>query len=361
MSSDTTQRDSEPRCNPVLAAFRIGRLIARLGYLAQQCWLGGTRFEMTIGQCTEELRTAALAMPPCELKYDLANTFMNWNSHWSRMFSGEERLNFIEGLSPSYGQEGIEPATARMAALPVIELIGDLWQCVQAFFDQTGNAALRLGWLLEQARCRSDILSVLLTEDISTVPVRPLMVLDFLEPGEAPKPGWQLDVQSACGDLGFHVDGLMPSDFTSAVIAADAVERLAHQIEGKLLDSFQSPSETSAAEMRAGYLGLQLDSGRRVASICGLKTTVDFSDDQLSWAILNCFQKSGDSYTARKVIRDLWDGCGRAKNPAYGTVDAQISTLRGKLKPLGLVIESQRRVGWRLAPRVNEQLPLNDS
>ena len=108
---------------------------------------------------------------------------------------------------------------------------------------------------------------------------------------------------------------------------------------------------------KTGYLGLQLDEGRRVVRRAGWDVEVELSSANLHWGMLLALEKSRDSWLSSESLRLVWKNFGTDDNPEEGTVNDAVSELRRKLRPLGINIKSSRKVGRKLVEIVAEAKP----
>lgn len=95
------------------------------------------------------------------------------------------------------------------------------------------------------------------------------------------------------------------------------------------------------------YLGLRLNRNTISASREG-HPAVELRSRLSSFELCLVLLRNRETFTTREVLHQRWEGIGRAHNPSKSTIDDAIHRLREVLKPLGIEIECNKKVGWRL-------------
>lgn len=90
----------------------------------------------------------------------------------------------------------------------------------------------------------------------------------------------------------------------------------------------------------ANYLDLKFDEGRGV--VRRGKNIAPFAEKQL-WGLIEHFMKRRDTWQSVDEVEWLWDS-----RPTRNACDRAISTLRSRLRHLGLTVRYMRRTGYRL-------------
>lgn len=97
----------------------------------------------------------------------------------------------------------------------------------------------------------------------------------------------------------------------------------------------------------SSFLDLRLDEQNHVVTRDGRAEQVKLPG-KLNLAILSKLIKSGEDYCNIEMLKGAWDAADLDATPLYGTVMTAVSDLNGRLKSLGLRIDNNRGIGWRL-------------
>jgi hypothetical protein len=119
-------------------------------------------------------------------------------------------------------------------------------------------------------------------------------------------------------------------------------------------DRAPNSAESVSRSPLRGYLGLELDEGRRVVRRVGTEGEVDLSRSRVLWGLLRVLLNQRDKFISIPDIRESWSPFGRADTPEDGTIHDAISKLRGLIKSLGVTIENRSGIGYRLVKADSE-------
>ena len=134
-------------------------------------------------------------------------------------------------------------------------------------------------------------------------------------------------------------------------ISANDASAAPHANGSVTYTSADSASRDHSPYQQPGYLGLML--GPRKLKRC----TVDEDDreielSRLEWEVFLKIYRRRDRFCSFEEIRSVWQDLGLdrrvAKPSARKRVDTELYRLRVKLAPLGVAIENDRDIGWRL-------------
>jgi hypothetical protein len=117
-------------------------------------------------------------------------------------------------------------------------------------------------------------------------------------------------------------------------------------VEPPALKSDASPTAGRAYRGRP-YLGLTLAEERREVQREGYPSTIKFKGNTRLWELLKTFVWSGGAVLNKgDLYRQVWASAGAT--PDDSTIYWAISKLKSKIRPLGVEIENQKGVGYRL-------------
>ncbi len=90
----------------------------------------------------------------------------------------------------------------------------------------------------------------------------------------------------------------------------------------------------------ANYLDLKFDEGRRTVR---RGTNIAPCDEEQLWSLFVHFMKRRDTWQAADELERLWDS-----RPTRNALEKAISTLRNRLRHLGITVRNKRLTGYRL-------------
>jgi hypothetical protein len=142
------------------------------------------------------------------------------------------------------------------------------------------------------------------------------------------------------------LDRCRPEGVLSLWPEEDAVEEQSQEAGGTLDEAGHGKEEQHPP--RPGFLGLILDENNYTVTRAGY-SPVSFGTDGIPWKLLKALlKKKQDWYRKTDLAHDVWDPLGIDSAAGPNAVEAQISIIRKKLKPIEVGIETRKNTGYRL-------------
>jgi hypothetical protein len=164
------------------------------------------------------------------------------------------------------------------------------------------------------------------------------------EPQGVPEAPWDLSGARKAHEIAARRYGtvvLAPVSnlFVGSVIAIDG-----------LLQELRPDAADGGPETKKGILGLTLDEKNRRVSREGYPGEVEFGGKNLAWSLMSKLFEKGNDFIKKDEIKQIWSSNDNAitDEPLDSTIQAEISKLRGLLKPLSVGIKNNRGGGYRL-------------
>jgi hypothetical protein len=350
-------------------AFRLGQLLAQLRFLTQQAWMSRTVHPHceTIDRLFNEVLVSAGSIVESahrrEVQQFIEGVRGDWESNLGSEWHADElflldQLNHVDQLTESIEYE--VRSTIEISVRNATNLLDTLQRTLFSLLSGALQRVLDLGMVTAEAQHRPDVFRFVLEQNGPIGPPAPVVfggnacesrsstpwfLWKLFEPGELPAPdNWLRDVRARWSECGLPESEL--ADLSVGVNRGTSVNELVQTIE----QAFDAAVGEAARQrvrnepLSPGYLGLILDEGNGELSREGRPEQARLTP--LKFRIMRVLLHNGDSLTSRERLEQIWHDDERY--PEAGTIDNELSELRGILETLGVTIANRRRRGWIL-------------
>jgi hypothetical protein len=178
-SSDQTQQPTEnpmgvSDAGPMIVAYRIGRSIRRLQFIATQAWVGTASVAIELDLAFDDIRALVRQAVAPDKRDTAATTVESYRSNLSGMMASEEHAeswyecnqqlaNFRGG---DFG--ALVKSECHLLLAPLGTFVDQLRIDIRNYFDVDGRLAASFGYSVESGLCHADLYRPALASDPPT-------------------------------------------------------------------------------------------------------------------------------------------------------------------------------------------------